>query len=620
VAELNWLASHERTQELDGFCIATINSSECYFAQSEKFPLPPQSACPTSGERFEWLVDAVLNVDSLGFFGTLSQGEGGGFAFPDRQTWFFRGEGAVVTVSRSWGAGFVDTSYDCFDGAEAANEVVNNYFVARKFSRVPPDVTYRVLFPIQPAEATNASITPAWTQYVDAKGDSFWYLEGMTVASGGDNLFFPPSSELRIAADGNAVHEFQVMEFAFSRQIPEAEIGNVPGFQVQPGVTITLSEFGSPAQTFYRISAASIASGGNTDLEDGPVQVPVVLTKGHWAGAPVLMTGAISGGQLASIELPAASQQILAPAMLTSIQPQADPGFSNFTRITTGRSPFRVTYNHTQPTVSAKAVPFGPEGTDAVFNVTLVERTDLNGDPFWEIESALATAGGSGQGIESAVVIEVASPGIEAVPPVFIPIRDREPPALVVGASVPGFAPFFIEGLQAQLAQRAGEFGDPYWEITGVTVPQEALLPSMGGQGEFVFFLESDVFQLIQFNSCRIAEVTYTVNQNGTIASLQVNDGGVYFVETDGLRRLHVLNGGRFFIREFNVSNDPLPDVSCIGPVTEAAGWDRNSVLYQIDTFFDPPRTVTSIPVEVGEQYGLRVRRCPLPEIDVEIE
>ena len=603
VAELNWLASHERTVDVDS-CLAFLSSEACYFAESEAFPSPPQSACVTSSERFEWGVAGLFTLEPGSFFvGSL-------FGQPSNNpltnfSWLFNGEGGIVIVSRGWNAGFVDTSYDCIGGSEEASEVQASYFVARKFSRVPPDVTYQISFPIQPAEATNASITPEWTQYVDAKGDSFWYLESLAVTSGGDNLFFPPDSELRIAADGNAVHEFQVVEFEVSRQAPAAEIGQVPGFQSQPSATITLSEFGSPAQTFYRISGAQVTASGETDLEDGPVQVPVVLTKGHWAGAPLTLTGTISDNQLTSIELPIASQQILAPATLTSVSPQEDENFNNGARFTTGRSPFQVTYSHTQPTISAKAVSENPEGTDAVFNVVLAERTDLNGDPFWEIESAIASEPGSGQGLGSAVVLEVASPGIEAVAPLLVPVPAREPPALVVGASAGGFGPFFIEGLQAQLAQQAGEFGDPYWEITGVTVPGGTILPSdlfNNNQGTFLFFYGG--------TPCRAADVTYTTDNDGFLTAVQVNDGGNYFVETDGLRRLHVLNSGRFFIREFNVSSDPLPDVSCIGPVSEAAGWDRNTVLFQS----------TSIPVQVDEQYGLRVRRCPLPEIDVEIE
>jgi hypothetical protein len=625
VAEMNWLAEHEQTAEFEG-CRAFLQTGGCYFASSELFPVVAQTACNTGGELFAWIVEARTD---LGLFASQNV-----LAAPISlgSPWTaglirFEGEGAIVQVRRAWESGYVDILYDCFPGSAPAREEVIDFFVARKFSRVPPEVTYAIKLPQQPKQTTNAIITPEWTQYVDAKGDSFWHLESLSVTNGGQNLHFPPNHTLRISANGNAVHEFEVFQFEFSRQVPEAEIDDLESFSVQPTATIFLAAIGLPAGTFYRISGVSITSGGQTNAADGAVTVPVLLTKGHWNAGPISLAGVISGGQLSSVELPAASQQIISPATLASVDPQNDPNFANSASIATGRSPFEVTYNHAAPTVTAKAVS---TGNDAVFNVTLAAKADLNGDEFWEIESAIATAVGTEHASNSAIVIEVDSPGIEAVPPVLQVIRDRAPPSLVVRTVAPILS-VVLPTLQVELTEQAGEFGDPYWEITNVTATAETALASFLGPGAvptggtFGFYLEGDpsLVQAAAYGGCRDAVISYTVADNGNgvlvFSGVQIEDGGNYFLETDGIRRLHVLNGGRFFEREFNVSSNPLPTVSCIGPVSTSAGWSKNRVLYQIGV-----GTVLDRQVAVNESYGLefadRVRRCPLPQIEVDLE
>ena len=636
VAEMNWLQTHDRTAEVVN-CAASDSNQLCYFAESNLFPSKSQSECSTSGERFEWAVRAGLSFDTAASnagartVNVVQFAQGSSKVDPPAtlQLLYWRDEGVIVNVDRKWNGGVFDPTYDgsCFPLAPLdATEWVRDWFVARKFSRVPPDVTYRVSFPAQPDEATNATVTPTWTQYVDMKGDSFWYLESLAVDSGGQNLYYPHESQLRLEADGNTVHEFTVFDFAVSRQTPQAQVGNVPGFSEQPTIAISLTETGSPAGTFYQISGATITAGGETDAEDGAVTVPIVLTAGHWSGAPVTLAGTISGGELSAVTLPSPGPHILAPATLTAVSPQDDEHFNNPARITTGRSPYQVSYDHTEPALSIKVVPFSG-GTDALFDVALSEKADLNGDPFWEIESAIATAVGSQHDDNSTIVIDVDSPGIQAVRPVLNFVYDRQQPSPLILKSTLHLSGQSFSTLDVQFTEEAGEFGDPYWTITGITVTEPTLAPSSsiggpnGGPGGGLVFLPA----IGETESLRVpcpAAATYTVDESGYIDAIQITDGGVYYLETRGIRRLHPLNGGRFFVRDFNVSSEPLPAVSCIGPVSTAAGWSQNTVLFRFDG---------SLPFEVGAQYdgwtepagngfASRVRRCPLPEIDVELE
>jgi len=626
VAELNWLPEHDRTADFLS-CRSLLTSAACYSTDTTPAPVQGGSDCTNAGERFTWIAQAFLNFDDLSigtvFLETLIAGVGGptaGGPLPLR-SWFWQGEGVVVRVSRGWGAGFVDVGFDNTLLPVGASEIEIDWFVARRFSRVPPDVTYAISAPDQPEAAENVRVIPEWTQYVDAKGDSFWYLESLSVDFAGENLFVPPDAAVRLVAVGNATHEFRVFEYTFSRQVPEAVIGVVGGFTAQPEATVMLSEIGSPAGTFYRISSVSIEKGGSTDAEDGPVSVPVLLTSGHWTGSPITLSGTIAGGQLSAVTVPAPSQQIIAPARLIDVEPQEDESFNNVSRITAGRSPFQVTYEHTAPEVVARAI--GVEGgEDSVFACTMAQKIDLNGDPFWEIASAIATTPGNPG--NPVLVFEPTAPGIMAVPPVAYPVFEREQPTVFAQVA---FGPGVGAAFSVNLAQRAGEFGDEYWEVASVDVVN-------GGSG----YQDGAIFFSGELTVEKSPAASYQT-QDGQIVSVTVIEPGWFYKSTGGLRRLGFWNRGRFFVREIRVSEDPLPEVSCKGPVNEEEGWHRNKLLLQIDSGFQPPRPTIDARVGVGEQYdsvraGLepqfaapfgsirysRVRRCPLPEIEVELE
>lgn len=642
VAELNWLSYHDQTATVGSGCSASLSSQACYSTDSTAvipyFGGIIHRACRNSGERFQWRVGLNNQIPSGGvipaqFSPIIRQTTTAGTAnalqllHASNQTFYWYDEiGGFVYVERGWSAGRADASLDNTNFNVAASERETDWFVRRSFARVPPEVTYRIAFPVQPNEATNASITPEYTQYVDRKGDSFWYLESLNIAGGGSNLFFPPGSNLRISADGNAVHEAQVFNFDFSRQAPQAQIGELAGFTVQPTVTIALAAIGSPAATFYRIATADIGSGGQTEAENGAVLISVVLNTGHWAAGPILLAGVITDGSLAAITVPAPSQQILAAATLTAISAEPNQAGSNMDRITTGRSAFKVTYDHSQPTVIARAIaPVGEQ--NAVFACSLVEQTDLNGDPFWEIDSTIATTPGTGfLGFNPSFVFEPAEPGITAVIPQVYPVLERQQPTMVA-------EPIFATGTGAVfnvvLSQKAGEFGDEYWEVASIEVVA-------GGSGYNNGSLSFGGDGFDTFLADKMPSASYNA-EAGVIVSTTVTEPGWFYGVTGGLRRLHLFNKGRFFVRDFDVSSDPLPSVPCIGPVSQAAGWSRNKLLWQIDPFFNPPRTVLDVRVDVDEEYySVRpdleqmfrldntlfhyARRCPLPEIEVELE
>jgi hypothetical protein len=182
------------------------------------------------------------------------------------------------------------------------------------------------------------------------------------------------------------------------------------------------------------------------------------------------------------------------------------------------------------------------------------------------------------------------------------------------------------------LTQKAGEFEDEYWEVASVSIVN-------AGSGYLdngaILLSEQPIDGMDNFNAEIVPQVSYQA-VDGEIVSTSVEIPGWFYGTTGGLRRLHFLNKGRFFIREFNEEGD-LPEVPCIGPVSTAAGWDQNKMLFQTDLSFVPPRSIVEDRVEVGEEYynvppelnpdfrsGQTLyhyaRRCPLPEIDVELE
>jgi hypothetical protein len=428
VAELTWEQEHDRTDEFDN-CRAAVGLTltdvsiggpelVCLDADSTKFP--PRSFGPcgfTHAEQAGWGVvgsssSAAATIDE----DDVIAGE------PpiNRTSFVFDGEAVWARVSRSWAVHGDDLTVPDFFGV-TVQQTWNTYYLQRFYSRVPPQVVYRISLPQQEG-GTNVTLTPTWRQYVDRKNDSFWYLEALAITNAGQNLRIPVGlsggTSFILAAEGNSRHVCSFPRMTFTRSAPAAAALSLSGFSTQPQLSVAFAESATPG--LFEVTGVTLTSGGQTDLEDGPVQILLELEAGYYdEGGQAVLTGTVSGGVLASVVVSSVGS-IVPPATLSAVELPEDPFFTNTSRVATGESPFVVTREHAEPTVAAST----SDGINTYpLAVTLAQDTDSNGDDYWRVTSV---SGGVPEGFDrqNAVLFEVQNDGIESVAAVASPLFD----------------------------------------------------------------------------------------------------------------------------------------------------------------------------------------------------
>jgi hypothetical protein len=600
-AELTWQPSHSRSAEFSN-CVATVQAAEAFDLQSD--PALPSQLAVFAPERFSWLVSAATdglrrNVATQSPLNPLES--------LVVRPWFFPDEAIYVRLQSTW----LVLGVENVTGQNASVlDGVNQIWVRRFFSRVPPDDRLDIDAPRQPQSATNARIDADWRQYVDSKGDSFWYLEELTFINGGDNLFIPSGTAAVTLKANNSRYRLNNRAATFSYSSPVAGNATISGFTVQPTISVQFSALGGGQ---YHIASASVGNGGQTTLPDGTeVAVMVPLARGHFI-QQARLTGTVNAGVLASISVTSAGL-IQGPATLTSINTTlaADPFFSDLSRVATGESVFVTSRTHTEPDVTVESIPSDPEGEEAELRAQLTQAVDANGDDFWYVSAVAIVSEGSGYVSTPVVVFEAERPGIVAIPPVVSVIRSRQQPPgnnlFTVLSAGNGNAIFSFS-----LVQDTSPQGDAFWRVSDVQL-------TSAGSGNAV----NTTYSVLSSQPV-IREVTATitvtgVDGNGAITQFSVQ-GGRYYVEGTGIGRVVIVNGGKFFVRDINETETELRAVSCIGPVSGETGWTVNRQNLTSSTTFVPVINFLPYSVNVGAFQNLsRVRRCPVPNVTAELE
>lgn len=505
-AELNWEQQHTRSVQIVD-CEAKITMGQRFNLNPLSMPAGEPSSISGYqfiGEGFEWSVLCTTHArrDALDRTGAIRLLQ---------DAWFFENEAIVVSMAQQ-----------ALILPEVTARTITT-FTRPFFSRVVPSSIYKIVDPPQPDTAINVSIAVEWQEYVDAKNDSFWYLESIALVNGGDNLFVlqGPSQQVPLITIGadNTRHVLSNRLATFVFSAPEAAPVVFSEFSVQPSVNVTFEQ----GVAYFAADAASIVTGGQTALPDGAqVTADVLLTRGYLIAA-ARVKGTVQNGQLDAVEV-LQGGAIQGPATMTAINTTliADLFFREFERVATGESGFVTTRTHTEPVVTATSQPnpFAVDSSPATVSVVLEPGTDENGDDYWTVAQVNVTSPGSGYG------------NVGLVPPI---IFEAEPPGVVAQAP--------IMTLQSQ---NVAPFG-----LLGVTVQ----------------------------------------------------------------------SGGKFFVRNIVETEELLPSVACIGPVSTATGWQSNQIVWVGSTERFLP--------DIGEQWTsfhlprgfiFRTRRCPLPIISAELE
>jgi hypothetical protein len=389
-AELTWERDHTRRALFEVTdCRSVIDdNSHCLDVAATELPPTPVLSCPGVNEVLRWVVGSVTDADRS-----------------ENDLSYFAGEALRATVTRQWSVpGQAEKPPFATD---YILHRVTTYYAQRFFSRVEPDVVFRLRFPQQAAE-NNVALTPTMRQYADPTGEPYWYIESLAITNAGSNLKIPPGTgNCTFEAVGNSRHVIGNVPFTVNRSAPVVTVPVLDGWSVQPVIAVTIVPSGSGG--FYFVSGVAVTSVGETNQEDGTFLIDLALTAGHFDGNAVQLTGTISGGTLASVVI-FSSSLIIGPSTLATIE-LPELGFPDPNRSMTGESRYKTTRAHTQPTVTART----NEEDFLTFGVTLEQDTDLNGETYWYVAglSGDVPAGSIGN-----LVVEVESPGVEASPAV----------------------------------------------------------------------------------------------------------------------------------------------------------------------------------------------------------
>ncbi len=622
VVELEWEREHTRTAAITN-CAASLSFLHCLDSTAQTYPpgaiFPPPLICPSShAEQISWAIGVSTSAQQQ--MGSEIRFEGEAIWAQAETLWDVLGY-----ENYSFEPGGIETPIAV--ATRLAERVLTTY-ARRFFSRVPPNVVYRISVPPQ-LEERNVSLTPTFRQYVDTKNDSYWYLESLAIGDDGGNLNVPfGQAEFVLAADGNSRHLVSGATLQFSRG--EIEFGQplLEQFTVQPQISVTLAPYFSTGM--FRVTSVSVSSAGQTSAADQTISFSLPLERGYLSenGATSLpLQGVIADGSLQSVS--GVDAVLIPPATLTGAELPADPFFNNASRITTGESSFVTTKSHTEPEVIGSVEP-GEQGEPATLSVVLEQQEDLNGDAYWKVGSVDIGYGGSGyQGVEP-VIFEVVGDSIEAIPAYGVVVLDRENPN-INGAAVEEPTSGVGADLTPVVEQKQTEDGDDYWEVSGITINSGG---SGYSNGERVILTTDPPEGLVV--GIGDAPVIETDNA-GAIVSITMGQNAQAYVQTDRVGRIQVYFSGKYFARSIDETNTPLPQVECIGMISEDNGWEKN--VQQLAVIGASPNNIIRYfgrTFAVGETtetsyqatplpFALfpvttRTRRCAFPDIELELQ
>jgi hypothetical protein len=586
-AELTWGRPHRRRFRFSETCF--VNAINTTYTDVTALVLPGFYGV---GEGLTWTVRA----SSSNKLNTLNLG-----AVSD----YFSGEAIWAVVRRIWDQPRTGSS----PSLPVSQHRSSTYYRQRFFSRVPPAVVYRLSSEQDPAG--NVAITPTFRQYVDEKEDSIWMIEGLQISNAGSNLRIDSgTSTIELVPDGNAEERF-ITPATFNFSAVQLALGPVDGFTVQPQVSFTTAPEESGG--FHVLTAVSVANGGQTDLPDGPVSLPVIVEQGYFApfaNRQTTLNGTITAGALSGVEIRSPFQGLIPPATLATVgEPPQD-------FITTGRSFSKTARFHSQPTITARASAILQPQVDGVFSVDLTEATDENGEKYWFVSSVNVGEQGNGYTTstifsttsDNPVLLEVQGDGIEANPAAAQVITDRDEPTVLNPVLQFGSGAVLTPVLSQQ--QQTPE-GDKFWAVTSVTIDN----PGQGYQaGGFSVPPGPGV------TSPQFALGTYEVDQNGSIVAVNLSENGQYYVPTNRAFRVAIRLRGKYFVRTITETSEPLPPIQCIGPLTSGNGWEIHQLTgFSITSFAFSTDSFIGVSDQYGfEGFSARFRRCDFPSITLD--
>jgi len=631
VAELTWQPAYVRTAAFNN-CLAGVGYFDCVSSTSDAYP-PSSGSSACERGRSEVLSWSALASTAAGQARLTSGGQllaGSGPLI--RSAWFFPGEAIFAVIGRGWsssaGVFREETSFalsqpleNCSNSGRFYSSFQDSHqeiYVRRFFSRVPPNPMFSVAVPEQGDATSNAVFSVEFRQYVDAKGDSVWYVEEISLVSPGQNLFVPIGTSTITLGTTNSRQRLTVPA-SFTYGAPQATTESLPAFNSQPVVALIFTPFSSSGS--YQLANASIGFPGTTNAPDGTtVSLVVAMTAGHMITRPNVL-GVIQGGKLHSVTV-ALGGEFVGPASVATVgQLPADSQFNAISRFLVGESDKVVERSHSSPVLSAAAdVVSGDGGT---FAITTAIDTDENGDAFWRVVSATVVEQPSGllalrpPDFAPSLIIEPEGNSIARVPAIAYLVFGREAPdesQLRSGSSTEsGFVAFFENFV---VSSETDSFGDVFWKVTSaqLTAQGQALQGLQVGSKFSVQGLAGQV--------CRNGEITVTgVDDLGRITSWEITEGGVFFQPTNTVVRVAIVDGGRYFVRTFTETTTPLGQAdNCLGPVSEANGWQKTTLIRSFYNVVTPSvgGSFTSRFSDVPGQFS-RVRRCDLPTVTVEL-
>lgn len=639
---------------------------------------PPDDA--RYGERFDWYIATRTSL--------LFARESPGGRYPDSAAigwepyrdadFLFAAEGLYVYHRTRWTVVGAHTQID------------DRLWLKRAYSRVEPAGNYEV--PFQPASAVNAVLTPSFQQYEDLSGQAFWWLESISISAAGENLLatMPGVVSLVPAAGNNFASQFSVpVTLTYTFSPPVANELALPTFSVLPTFSFTFTQSG-PAG-YYVLSAVAVTSGGTTEVADGTYSMGIQSYSVGYAESSPIVAIEISGGEVQSASI-ISGGSILGGAAVSGVTlvEAGEPGYDADTRVNAGRSDKIVTVTFSEPTVTASAIggdaefsvtltegvdangnPFwyvsdiaivdggsgydGPVAIDftatppdgiesipavAVANIPPRQEPTLsveglgeftisytqNGD-VWEVASITVDDGGEGYENQQNLTLILGQDDVEisaATAQVTTVLAEPTITATVDGGS----------GADLTVSLQAVDGG---WEVASVSVEDggvgytdgASLTFSGGDQGDggASAVISTDESGTILSVTVVFGGLYY--DDTGVAESVEVLFGGTYYKQPTYLDDVTLVSGGRYYNKTITETEQPLPDLGCLGAVSEEAGWEQ--LRYKPEPGASEENVGGSFEsqTQVGcwflnsPSYTItltRTRRCPFPTFSFEFQ
>jgi hypothetical protein len=635
VAEIAFQQSHTLRRPIQQ-CLGSVSGGGGYDITADGEGTPPFDPFGyfTGSESAGWSARVATDPEGRRFIdGFNAQAPLGNVSLLD-QAWFFPGEALWAELETSWGVpGFAtDSSYSWFPCSlgffKRVAQTSQTLFVKRLYSRAQPSATWDLVLPDQSDATRAATFLATYTQYVDTKGDSVWYLEELNLADGGENLYVPLNDSVIQVQMRNSRHKVYLTA-AFVRTAPEAKPVELNGFSDQPVINVEFRQLGNGN---YEIESVEIESGGLTQLEDETsIDFSVELLIGHAPDSRPRLRGLIREGSLHSVSIPSRGVVIPGASISSNVPLTPDPFLVATERFVTGETRKVVEREHTAPSLSAQAdMAFDTDGGE--FSVSVEQETDANGETYWKVSEITCTRQPQGTFqytstlvngvllIGYAVIIEPDSPAIAAVPAMaFVTFELTQPNPADFRVLNPDEAnPSFIFdsfGVQEFLDSR----GFKKWRLTGGSIT-EAGQELFGCEVGDNFFVTTNLGSAISSCTSAVLEVT-AVDEDGKITAWEIAEGGEYYVSGATVDDVKILDGGKYFVRTVVQTDADLPDeVACIGPINESAGWEPNHISRFDYTVFYPAVGESISGGSLLTAGGTRTRRCQGPTVALSLE